>query len=207
MDRVVKERVLSGSIVRVKIWAADGRILYSDEPRLVGRGSALGEDEREALVSGLVNAELSDLSRPENRFERAEGELLEVYLRVRAPSGEPVLFELYERFDSVVASGRRIWSPFLPALLAALLLLWLVHLPLAYRLARRVRRGHEERRRCCAGRSTRRTTNAGRSPATSTTASSRTWRGPPTRSRLQRAPHASRERIRRSGGRCTRRPR
>jgi signal transduction histidine kinase len=145
MDRVVQERILSDSIVRVKIWGPDGRILYSDEPRLIGARYALGADEREALASGLVNAELSDLSQPENRFERPEGELLEVYLRVRTPSGEPVLFELYERFDSVIASGRRIWLAFLPALLAALVLLWLVQLPLVYRLARRVRRGHEER--------------------------------------------------------------
>jgi signal transduction histidine kinase len=61
------------------------------------------------------------------------------------PDGTPVLFELYERFDSVIASGRRIWLSFMPALLAALVFLWLVHLPLAYRLARRLRRRHEER--------------------------------------------------------------
>jgi signal transduction histidine kinase len=145
MDRVVQERVLSESIVRVKIWSADGRILYSDEPRLIGTRYPLGEDELAALELGDVDAELSDLSRPENRFERDEGELLEVYTRIRTPNGTPVLFELYERFDSVLASGRRIWLAFLPALLAALILLWLVHLPLAYRLARRVRSGHEER--------------------------------------------------------------
>ena len=145
MDRVVQERVLSDSIVRVKIWAQDGRIVYSDEPRLIGSRYALGEEDRAAFQSGAVNAELSDLQRPENRFERAEGELLEVYQRIRTPSGTPVLFELYERFDSVVASGRRIWTSFLPALLGALLLLWLVQVPLAYRLARRVREGHAER--------------------------------------------------------------
>lgn len=145
MDTVVQERVLSESIVRVKIWSEDGRILYSDEPRLIGQRYPLDEEERAALVTGDVDAELSDLSRPENRFERQEGELLEVYTRVRTPNGTPVLFELYERFDSVVASGRRVWLAFLPALLGVLLLLWLAHLPLAYRLARRVERGHEER--------------------------------------------------------------
>ncbi|MDH4345284.1 MAG: integral membrane sensor signal transduction histidine kinase, partial [Thermoleophilia bacterium] len=145
LDRVVHERVLSSRIVRVKIWTADGRIVYSDEPRLIGSIYPLGDDEEQALASGAVHAELSDLDHPENRYERAEGELLEVYSRVRTPSGTPVLFELYERFDSVRASGRRIWLSFLPALLAALVLLWVVQVPLAYRLASRVRRGHEER--------------------------------------------------------------
>jgi two-component system, NarL family, sensor kinase len=92
-----------------------------------------------------VDAALSDLEGAENRFERAEGELLEVYSRVRTPDGTPLLFEVYERYDSVVASGRRIWLTFLPALLAALLLLWIVQVPLAYRLARRVREVDEER--------------------------------------------------------------
>ena len=145
IDRVVQERVLSDTIVRVKIWSPDGRILYSDEPRLIGARYALGAEQLDALASGTVDAELSDLHRPENRFERAEGELLEVYSRVRTPNGTPLLFELYERFDSVLASGRRIWLSFLPALLAMLALLWIVQVPLAYRLARRVRRGYEER--------------------------------------------------------------
>ena len=32
VDDVVVARVLSSSIVRVKIWSADGRVLYSDDP-------------------------------------------------------------------------------------------------------------------------------------------------------------------------------
>jgi two-component system, NarL family, sensor kinase len=145
LDRVVQERVLSSDIVRVKLWSADGRILYSDEPRLIGARYPLREEEHEVLVSGAVDAELSDLEAPENRFERAEGDLLEVYARVRTPDGTPLLFEVSERYDSVVASGRRIWLSFLPALLAALVLLWVVQVPLAYRLARRVRKGDQER--------------------------------------------------------------
>jgi two-component system, NarL family, sensor kinase len=145
LDRVVQERVLSNEIVRVKIWSTDGRILYSDEPRLIGARYPLGDEEQDVFESGAVDAELSDLDRPENRFERAEGELLEVYSRIRTPNGTPVLFEVYERYDSVIASGRRIWLSFLPALLAALVLLWIVQVPLAYRLARRVREGDEQR--------------------------------------------------------------
>jgi two-component system, NarL family, sensor kinase len=145
IDRVVQERVLSSAIIRVKIWSGDGRILYSDEPLLIGKQYGLDEKEQEVLESGTVDAELSNLDRPENRFEREEGDLLEVYSRIRTPNGTPVLFEVYERYGSVVAGGRRIWLSFLPALLAALVLLWIVQVPLAYRLARRVREGDEQR--------------------------------------------------------------
>src|SRR3954468_18486114 len=34
--RAVRRQVLDKSLIRVKIWRRDGRIVYSDEPRLVG---------------------------------------------------------------------------------------------------------------------------------------------------------------------------
>jgi signal transduction histidine kinase len=71
--------------------------------------------------------------------------LLEVYDGVRGPTGERFLFETYQPFSSIAASGRRIWLRFLPALAGALLLLELVQLPLAYLLARRLRERQRER--------------------------------------------------------------
>ena len=145
VDRLVQERVLGERVVRVKIWTADGRIVYSDEPRLLGARHRLGEDERAALRTGAAEAELSDLDRPENRFERGQGELYEVYTRVRTPDGTPLLFETYQRASALVASGRDVWLPFAVPLLVGLLLLWLVQVPLAWRLARRLRRAQDER--------------------------------------------------------------
>jgi two-component system NarL family sensor kinase len=106
LDLVVQERVLSDDVVRVKLWTREGRIVYSDEPRLIGSEYPLGEDELKAFETGATEAELSDLSEPENRFERSEGSLLEVYLPIRAPGGEPLLFELYRRESAIAASGR-----------------------------------------------------------------------------------------------------
>src|SRR6059036_3909726 len=37
LDRIVHRRVLGDSIVRVKIWTPNGRIVYSDEPKLIGQ--------------------------------------------------------------------------------------------------------------------------------------------------------------------------
>ncbi len=119
LDRVVRARVLRDGIVRVKLWTADGRIVYSDEPRLIGARYAVDPADRAALRSGGVEAEVSDLSRPENRFERTQHKLLEVYLPIRGPDGVPLRFEAYQRFSSVAASGRRLWLAFAPALLAA----------------------------------------------------------------------------------------
>jgi two-component system NarL family sensor kinase len=145
VDRIVRRGVLRDPVVRVKIWSPDGRIVYSDEPRLIGSHYGLGEDELATLRGDGVEAEVSDLSRPENRFERPHKKLLEVYLPIHTPSGKPLLFESYQRFSSVAASGRRTWLLFLPALLGGLLVLWLVQLPLAARMAKRIRTGQRER--------------------------------------------------------------
>lgn len=139
LDEVVRGDVLSGSLVRVKVWSEDGTILYSDEPRLIGSTYGLGDDDREALEEGVVDAEVSDLSAPENRYERIHGKLLEVYLPVALPSGEKVLFEAYFLYDSVEESGDRIWRSFAPIAIGALIVLELIQIPLAYSLARRLR--------------------------------------------------------------------
>lgn len=145
MDRIVRGRVLRDPVVRVKIWAPDGRIVYSDQPQLIGTTYPLGADERAAFRQNTVEAELSDLNRPENRFERQFGKLLEVYLPVRTKSGRPLLFEAYQRYSSVAAGGRRQWLAFLPALIIALAVLWLVQIPLAFSLARRLQARQRER--------------------------------------------------------------
>jgi signal transduction histidine kinase len=144
-DEIVRAGAVRGAVVRVKLWRADGRIIYSDEPRLIGSTYALGEEELDALRTGVVEAEASDLSEPENRYERAEGRLLEVYLPVTAPGGDKLLFETYQRSDAISASSQRILTAVAPALLGALALLQLVHLPLAWTMARRLQRARTER--------------------------------------------------------------
>ena len=145
LDQIVQERVLGERVVRVKIWNGEGRILYSDEPRLIGSSYALDSSKLEALATGATRAELSSLAGPENRFERGEGSLYEVYLPIRAPDGTPLLFETYQRSSAVASTGRRIWLPFAALLLASLVLLWLVQVPLAWRLANRLRRSQQDR--------------------------------------------------------------
>jgi two-component system, NarL family, sensor kinase len=148
VDRVVHEHVLRDPVVRIKMWAPDGTIVYSDEHRLIGRHfPEHAREVRDALDSSGVDAEVSNLSAPENRYERSQKKLLEVYLPMTTPSGKPLLFESYQRFSSVAASGRRTWLAFLPALLVALLVLELVQLPLARRMANRIRAGQRDRER------------------------------------------------------------
>src|SRR5215831_2450503 len=65
-NRIIRQRVLDSWVVRVKLWTSRGQIVYSDEPRLIGRTFALEQDQMIALSTGKVVANLTDLSSPEN---------------------------------------------------------------------------------------------------------------------------------------------
>ena len=143
--RALRPQVLQEPVVRVKIWTADGRILWSDQPRLIGSHYPLGAEELKAMRAGRTNAEVSDVSKPENRFERNYEKLLEVYLPIRGPDGRKLLFESYSRFSSITESGRRQAESLVLPLVGTLFLLWLATLPLAWRLARRLQQRQLER--------------------------------------------------------------
>jgi two-component system NarL family sensor kinase len=137
--------VMTDQLVRMKLWSAAGTVVYSDEPQLIGITYGLGEDERESIETGRIEAEVSDLSGEENRFERSYGKLLEVYLPVRTPTGTPLLFEAYYRYDLVTDNGSRLWRNFAPIALGALICLQVVQIPLAWSLARRLKQRLQER--------------------------------------------------------------
>ena len=148
LDRTVLDRLLVGDVRRIKIWAADGTILYSDRTELIGAAYPLGDDELEVIEDGGTDAEISDLTRPENRYERAlGGDLLEVYTRVWSPEREPLLFEAYFTADELGEQRAAVLDRFLPITIGALAALVLLTTPLMLLLTRRLSRAARERER------------------------------------------------------------
>ena len=148
LDRTVLHRLLlARDVKRIKIWTRDGRIVYSDKTQLIGSRYRLGDDELAVLRTGVPDAEESDLSRPENRFEVKFGGLLEVYTRMRSPEGDPLLFEAYYSAADLAARREQILDSFLPITLGGLVLLLLLTTPLVWVLTRRLRHTAEERER------------------------------------------------------------
>jgi two-component system, NarL family, sensor kinase len=135
----------SAPIKRVKIWAADGTVLYSDIHQLIGKKYELGAEERELLEQGGAEAEVSDLAKPENRYERQYGKLLEAHTPIRTPNGTLVLFEIYQQFSSIRARATALLADLAPPLLAGLAVLLLSQVPLAWSMASRLQRGHRDR--------------------------------------------------------------
>lgn len=153
-DRVATERLLGGDVRRIKIWAADGTIVYSDDVRLIGEQFALGEEEQDILTDGGSDAELSQLDQPENRYERGGPALVEVYTQVVTPEGQPLLFEAYFTLSRIEARQSEVIAPFQRITLGALALLVAVATALLVVLTRRVTRAAAERERLLRGAAT-----------------------------------------------------
>jgi signal transduction histidine kinase len=99
------------------------------------------------LEQGGVEAEVSDLDKPENVYERPLGRLLEVYTPVTTPRGEPLLFEAYYSFDQVSERGNSVLASFGPIAAGGILLFLALSVPLVWLLARRLADSSAERER------------------------------------------------------------
>jgi two-component system NarL family sensor kinase len=111
-DRAVGTRLLVQDVARIKIWRSDGTVVYSDKTQLIGQHFPLDGEQLKVLHSGATEGSLSDLRRQENRFEKEEDGLLEVYTRIDSPEGPPLLFEAYYTLATVKERAADVLTPF-----------------------------------------------------------------------------------------------
>ena len=67
-DALVRRSVLSDNVVRVKLWTPQGRVVYADEPQLVGETFTLDADQRAALDGPTTVAPLRHERRQQRRL-------------------------------------------------------------------------------------------------------------------------------------------
>ena len=148
LDQVVRERVLDDEIVRVKVWQADGRIVYSDQRELIGQRYELAGEDRRGDRLRRQSTERSATS-PSRRTAMSStfGRLLEFYLGVPTPAGSACSSRHTSGSGGSPPVASRLWLAFAPTMLGAIALLWLSQAPLAWSLASRLKRGQQERER------------------------------------------------------------
>ena len=145
LDKIVRNRMSDGSILRVKIWTPDGRIVYSDAASLIGVTYDLDEDEVALFGTNHALAEISSLDRAENDLEDDDAaRLVETYVGIRDTEGQPLLFEAYFPVDRLDANARAMAWEITPVALVTIVALQLLLLPLALVLARRLDHAHGE---------------------------------------------------------------
>jgi diguanylate cyclase (GGDEF)-like protein len=125
LESALRAPEVRSRIARVKVWNDRGRVVYSDDPALIGRTFPISEELGSAL-DGDVSSEVSDLRQAENVADRRYGRLLEVYVPMRfghdrRPAGA---FELYLPYAPVAARITRETTRIYLLLAAGLALLW-----------------------------------------------------------------------------------
>lgn len=144
----VRSRVLSdGLAVRVKLWRPDGTIVFSDEPKLVGRRFPEEAPELAEVAEGHLEMGVSDLDDKENEFERTLADtLFYTYAPLRTRPNGPVVAvaEIYQDYsfiqDDIGAVVRRVAV----IVVGGLAVLYALLLPIALRASRELRRRNEQ---------------------------------------------------------------
>jgi signal transduction histidine kinase len=109
LQRLLNDTPLGQKVVSFRIWSKDGRVLYSPFAELIGRQFDMS-GERGESAQGAVIGDISDLSDPENAYERERwNRLIEIYLPVRATGSDEVIAvaEFYQLPDEVDAEVNR----------------------------------------------------------------------------------------------------
>lgn len=148
LDRLVRERIAEGLVLRVKVWDADGTVIYSDEPRLVGRQFDLGPKALALLGEGGSLAELTQLDADENILDRRLGRgidsVVEVYAGFTSADGVPLLFEAYVPVEDLLHHERETAVLLVPAMTAGPVVAGVLIFLLGLRMTRRVRAADQE---------------------------------------------------------------
>jgi len=146
-DRVMRNRLEVGTITHIKVYDTDGRVIWADQPELVGRQfqfppavqARLGRD---FTVAGNPPAEA--LQRGD---DEADADMYEVYAGAHDADGQPVVLETYWSSGSIDSQYDFVLWRLAPLSLGALFLLLVAIVPLGLSLARRLGRSMRERDR------------------------------------------------------------
>ena len=132
--------------MRIKVWSAEGTVLYSDKHELIGSTFAPEPWAQDLLAGGPGVVTLGVQESEENIYESSNGRLVEVYVASRNASGIPLLFEVYFDDDVVLHTQSKVLFGMVPVLLVSIAVLQGAQLIPGIRLAKRVQRHQRERR-------------------------------------------------------------
>jgi len=129
LDRLFMREVRTKDVLRVKLYAPDGHVTYSNDHSLIGTRPE-GDDITEAM-SGKTLQDVSTLNKEGG--VGPDKKVLEVYTPVQLHSKTVGVFELYQNYAPVASSVRSDVYPLAIILLVALVALFAALFPLLRR--------------------------------------------------------------------------
>ncbi len=139
LDRVVRQRVLTEGLVRVKVWGPGGRILYSDDPALIGRVFPLADGPLGVLTGTSTVTSFARAADPDESPDLTRVGLVEVYHVVHLRDGTRLMFETYTQEERIDRRTSEFLRTFGPIAIATVALVELSQLTLIHGLVRRLR--------------------------------------------------------------------
>lgn len=140
---LVSAMMTAGPVVAVRVRSASGEVLWADDRSVVGQVAPLPDAARRALGPGSVDSLVAEAGDPGVLAGRGSGRVLVAWAGVQDVHGTPLVVEFHESYSEVSDLAQRTWRRFAPAALGALALLQMLQVPLAWRLASRLRRSRQ----------------------------------------------------------------
>ncbi len=116
IDRLIHNTLLSTNIVRIKIWNAEGLLVYTDEKSILGETFPITDEMREAL-QGNMATEISELEEEENVKEHGMyEELFEIYVPLHPADSDRILgiyevyYDLSQLQPRLIRIRRNVWG-------------------------------------------------------------------------------------------------
>ncbi len=145
-QRVASVQEEQPGIVRIKIWATDGQVLFSNDRDQVGTRPGI-EDELEEALDGELANEISDLTASENDSERLLADkLFESYVPFHFTGNDQVaaVIEVYQDYSVIQSEVDRLTRTLSISLAIGLVALYVVMLPLMVGITRTLRRQNQK---------------------------------------------------------------
>ncbi len=134
LDRMFRRQVLIGGVLRVSLFAPNGRVTYSSDASLIGR-PALDRAEVDSALSGQDAHRVSSID-ASGSATKVLGVFIPVRIDNRTPDGA---FELDQDYAPIAGAARKAFLPIAAVLEILLLVLYGLLFPLLRRVTQRLR--------------------------------------------------------------------
>lgn len=142
LAKLLDSRFDDGTLRHVKIWAADGTVIWADEKPLVGKRFEMGDTIQAMFGNHASTAGMADLDTSDHTYERDEEPMLEVFSGTHTSDGAPIVLEAYLPASSLTGTIRTFEVALIGVAVGGLLLFAAATLPMALALANRVERAN-----------------------------------------------------------------
>jgi diguanylate cyclase (GGDEF)-like protein len=141
LDRIAKRQLLTPGILRVKLYAPNGQVVYSSDHELIGTRP----DDFEEIPDIMAGDPTSDVTRLNAEGGRGpDTTVLESYVPVSVGGHPAGVLELYADYGPIASDARSIFIPLAIGICILLLGLYLSFFPILKRVTRTLRSQMEE---------------------------------------------------------------